>query len=338
MAITSIARTTGDWSGPGSPASGSAGRAGGLAGGVPASGTLTNVGVAVLGTPGVNEGVAPLTTVTGVCGRVGDWVGVVVVVGEAIGVWVRVGVGVAVDVGVCVSVGDPTGVCVCVPVGVAVDVGVCVRFGDATGVCVCVPVGVAVDVGVCVRFGDAMGVCVCVRVGLAVAVGVGVALAVAVVVGDGVAVGGGPQGGKLRDFSGLKSGRKTVFVSMRRALASGLAIAVESGPNANVFSSPGRRSTGTVKAPASTGSNCAEPPRDGGMCCISSSGMSSETMASEVLTTVIVPTTPSGPQLASMETMVSGPRATSGAEEPTEATLRRASPAANKRMPGSSRA
>jgi hypothetical protein len=285
-------------------------------------------------------------------------VGVVVVVGDAVGVCVGVPVGVAVDVGVCVRVGDAVGVCVGVPVdvavdvgvgvgdavgvcvgvpgGVAVDVGVGVRVGDAVGVCVCVPVGVAVGVGVGVRVGDAVGVCVCVPVG--VAVGVGVALAVAVAVGDGVAVGGGLQGEKLGDFSGLKSGRKPVFVSMRRALASGSTFAVESGPNANVFSSPGRRSTGTVKAPAGTGSNCAEPPRDGGMCCISSNGTSSETMASEVLTTVIVPTTPSGPQLASMETMVSGPRATSEAEEPTGAKLRRASPAANKRMPGSSRA
>jgi hypothetical protein len=199
-----------------------------------------------------------------------------------------------------------------------------------------VGVGVAVDVGVGVAVDVAVGVGV--RVGDAVDEGVGVALDVAVVVGDGVTVGGGLQGGKLGDFSGLKSGRKRVFVSMRRALESGLTFAVESGPNANVFSSPGRSSTGTVKAPADTGSNRAEPPRDGGMCCISSSGMSSETMASEVLTTVIAPTTPSGPQLASIETIVSEPRATAVAEGPARATLRSASPVASKRMPGSSRA
>ena len=115
--------------------------------------------------------------------------GVDVLVGVPVGVFVSVVVaeGVVVDVGVKVWVGVVVGVLVGVPVtvDVTVDVGVDVLVSVSVGVLVGVPVAVAVavDVSVEVLVGVSVGVLVGVPVAVAVAVDVGVEVLVGVSVG-----------------------------------------------------------------------------------------------------------------------------------------------------------
>jgi hypothetical protein len=98
-------------------------------------------------------------------GGVGEGVGVLVWVADAVGVfvifgvavWVDVGLGVAVRVGVAVWRGVAVGVGVAVGAGVAVEVGVKVGGG--------VEVAVAVCTGVKVRRGVTVGVCVAATIG-----------------------------------------------------------------------------------------------------------------------------------------------------------------------------
>ncbi len=94
--------------------------------------------------------------------------------------------------------------------------------------------------------------------------------------GGGVAVGETPHGGKLSDLSGFKSGRWLVSTSTRMELASGLTPALLSGPYKRTTLSPGSRVTLTAtEAPVVRKKGL--PPRAGGMCCASTSGIWSDT-------------------------------------------------------------
>jgi hypothetical protein len=281
------------------------------------------------GGTGERVGVAEATGATGVLVRVAA-AGTVVDVPGVVGVELAVGTAVFVDVGTLVGVfvavatvgvalGLPaTGVEVLVAVSVGVSVEVCTLVG--VSVDVATPVGVSVDVatpvGVSVDVGTPVGVSVAVgAVGVALGLRagvVGVLVAVGTPVGVSVAAGdvavevgvAATQGGKLGDFSGLRSGLASVSVSMRNALARGSTAAVEIGPNGTTTCSPGSTVTSSTKLPPGTGTNSAVPPRDGGMCCINWNGMLSLIVDDVSLEIVTVPETPPGPQPASISSIV----------------------------------
>ncbi|OGY26559.1 MAG: hypothetical protein A2Z24_00130 [Candidatus Woykebacteria bacterium RBG_16_44_10] len=165
---------------------------------------------------------------------------------------VGVGTTTTVLVGTGVEVG-PTGVDVLVGVAVgAVPVAVGVVVGGTD-----VAVVVAVDVAVAVTVGVFVG-------------GTGVLVGVAV----GVCVGVGPeQGGKLSDFSGLSVRSATTSTSTIKEFARGATLNVLRGPYGNSPCFPTAISTTTVVAAPGTGVKSADPPWDGGMCCVRIRGM-----------------------------------------------------------------
>ncbi len=268
-----------------------------------APGVTVTVAVDVMVGVGVAVGTAVEVDVWlggGVCVDVAVSTGVGESVPVAVGVFVAVGTPVDVAVGtpVEVAVGTPVEVALGTPVEVALGGAVEVALGAAVAVSV-TPVGVDVDVppgvvGVLVAVGTLVGVSLGADVDVSVAAG-----EVAVDVGVAAA-----QGGKLGDFSGFRSGRNSVSVSMRREFARGSTAATEMGPNGTTISSPGATVTSSVNPPPGTGTNSAVPPREGGMCCISRNGRLSLIVEDVGFEIVTVPDTPPGPQEASMATIV----------------------------------
>lgn len=186
------------------------------------------------------------------------WVGVRVVVGEAVGVWVTVGE----VVGVRVVVGEAVGVSVAVLVIVAVGDGVTVMVGVTEAVGVTVIVGVTEAVGVTVMVGvtDAVGVTVIVGVTVGCTGRSDTGVLIGVTVGEGGSV------GRLVDVGrGVEVGRRsgvlvavtTVSVDGNSGSGAGWTRAVAVGGGVGGIDGPDGRdgtieSTGSVIAVAVT--------------------------------------------------------------------------------------